>query len=62
MGFQFAVLFITFTAIEVSGYLICALCAHKLSRFLPQGHVLKNFNRITGAVFMGFAVLMAASR
>ena len=59
---QFAVLLITFTVIEVSWYLIYALSGHKLSRFLQQGHVLKNFNRVTGGVFVGFAALMAASR
>lgn len=61
-GLQFAVLLITFTVIEVSWYLIYALSGHKLSRFLQQGHVLKNFNRVTGGVFVGFAALMAASR
>ena len=59
---QFAVLLITFTVIEVSWYLIYALSGHKLSRFLQQAHVMKNFNRVTGGVFVGFAALMAASR
>jgi threonine/homoserine/homoserine lactone efflux protein len=59
---QFAVLLITFTVIEISWYLIYALSGHKLSRFLQQAHVLKNFNRVTGGVFVGFAALMAASR
>lgn len=61
-GLQFAVLLITFTVIEVSWYLIYALSGHKLSRFLQQAHVLKNFNRVTGGVFVGFAALMVASR
>lgn len=61
-GLQFAVLLITFTVIEVSWYLIYALSGHKLSRFLQQAHILKNFNRVTGGVFVGFAALMAASR
>jgi threonine/homoserine/homoserine lactone efflux protein len=61
-GLQFAVLLITFTVIEISWYLIYALSGHKLSRFLKQAHVLKNFNRVTGGVFVGFAALMAASR
>jgi threonine/homoserine/homoserine lactone efflux protein len=52
----------TFTVIEISWYLIYALSGHKLSRFLQQAHVLKNFNRVTGGVFVGFAALMAASR
>jgi len=61
-GLQFAILLLTFTCIEVSWYLIYAMSGHKLSRFLQQAHVLKNFNRVTGGVFVGFAALMAASR
>lgn len=59
---QFGILLLTFTVIEVSWYLIYAFSGHKLSRFLQQAHVLKNFNRVTGGVFVGFAALMAASR
>jgi threonine/homoserine/homoserine lactone efflux protein len=59
---QFSILLVTFTVIEVGWYLIYALSGHKLSQYLQQAHVLKNFNRITGGVFVGFAVLMAASR
>ncbi|PUE47097.1 amino acid transporter [Limnohabitans sp. 2KL-1] len=59
---QFGILLGTFTVIEVSWYLIYALSGHKLSRYLQQSHVLKNFNRVTGGVFVGFAALMAASR
>lgn len=59
---QFSILLATFTVIEVSWYLIYAISGHKLSRFLQQAHVLKNFNRVTGGVFVGFAALMAASR
>jgi threonine/homoserine/homoserine lactone efflux protein len=59
---QFGVLLCTFTVIEVSWYLIYALSGHKLSRYLQQNHVLKNFNRVTGGVFVGFAGLMAISR
>jgi threonine/homoserine/homoserine lactone efflux protein len=59
---QFGILLLTFTVIEVSWYLIYALSGHKLSQYLRQAHVLKNFNRITGGVFVGFAALMAASR
>ena len=61
-GLQFVILLLTFTVIEVSWYLVYAMSGHKLSRVLQQSHVLKNFNRVTGGVFMGFAALMAASR
>lgn len=59
---QFAILLLTFSVIEVAWYLIYAISGHKLSRYLQQTHVLKNFNRVTGGVFVGFAALMAASR
>jgi threonine/homoserine/homoserine lactone efflux protein len=59
---QFGILLATFTVIEVGWYLIYALSGHKLSRYLQQAHVLKNFNRVTGGVFVGFAALMATSR
>lgn len=59
---QFGVLLATFTVIEVSWYLIYAFSGHKLSGYLQQTHVMKNFNRVTGGVFVGFAALMAASR
>jgi threonine/homoserine/homoserine lactone efflux protein len=59
---QFVILLATFTVIEVSWYLIYALSGHKLSQYLRQAHVLKNFNRVTGGVFVGFAALMVASR
>lgn len=59
---QFVILLTTFTVIEVSWYLIYAISGHKLSRYLQQAHVLKNFNRVTGGVFVGFAALMAVSR
>jgi threonine/homoserine/homoserine lactone efflux protein len=59
---QFVILLTTFTVIEVSWYLIYALSGHKLSQYLRQAHVLKNFNRVTGGVFVGFAALMAVSR
>lgn len=59
---QFAILLSTFTVIEVGWYLIYALSGHKLSRYLQQNHVMKNFNRVTGGVFVGFAALMVASR
>lgn len=59
---QFGVLMATFSVIEVSWYLIYALSGHKLSRYLQQTHVIQNFNRVTGGVFVGFAALMAISR
>lgn len=59
---QFGILLATFTVIEVSWYWIYAVSGHKLSRYLQQTQVMKNFNRVTGGVFVGFAALMAVSR
>jgi threonine/homoserine/homoserine lactone efflux protein len=59
---QFTILLTTFTVIEVSWYVIYALCGHRLSRFLQSASVLKVFNRVTGGVFVCFAGLMAAIR
>lgn len=59
---QFGILLATFTVIEVSWYGIYAVSGQKLSRYLQQAQVMKNFNRVTGGVFVGFAALMAASR
>ncbi len=58
---QFALLLATFTVIEVGWYGIYAASGHKLSRYLQQARVLKNFNRLTGGVFVGFAALMATA-
>jgi threonine/homoserine/homoserine lactone efflux protein len=59
---QFGILLATFTVIEVSWYVVYAVSGHKLSPYLQQSHVMKNFNRVTGGVFVGFAGLMAISR
>jgi threonine/homoserine/homoserine lactone efflux protein len=55
------ILLAIFTVIEVSWYLIYAFSSHKLSRYLQQTHVMKNFNRDIGGVFMGFTSLIAAN-
>jgi threonine/homoserine/homoserine lactone efflux protein len=55
---QFSILLATFAVIEVSWYLIYAMSGHKLSHYLRQARVMRNFNRVTGVVFVGFAALM----
>jgi threonine/homoserine/homoserine lactone efflux protein len=59
---QFAMLLATFAVIEVSWYFVYAASGKRLSVYLQQAQVMRVFNRVTGSVFVGFAVLMAAAR
>jgi threonine/homoserine/homoserine lactone efflux protein len=59
---QFVILLATFSVIEIGWYLVYAASGQRLARYLRQSAVLKAFNRITGGVFIGFAVAMAAVR
>jgi len=59
---QFSILLATFSVIEVGWYLVYALGGHKLSHHLRRASVMRVFNRVTGGIFVGFAVLMAAVR
>ncbi len=59
---QFSILLATFAVIEVSWYLVYALGGHKLSHFLRRASVMRVFNRVTGGIFIAFAVLMATVR
>lgn len=59
---QFAILLATFTVIETGWYFIYAAGGQRLSAYLQHHAVVKGFNRLTGAVFIGFAVLMADLR
>lgn len=59
---QFAILLATFIVIETSWYFIYAAGGRRLSAYLQHHAVVKGFNRLTGGVFIGFAVLMADLR
>ena len=59
---QFAILLVTFTVIEVGWYLVYAVSGKRLSVYLERTHVMRAFNRLTGGVFIGFAVLMATAK
>ena len=59
---QFAILLITFTVIEVGWYVVYAVSGKRLSVYLQRATVMRAFNRLTGGVFIGFAVLMATAR
>jgi threonine/homoserine/homoserine lactone efflux protein len=59
---QFVILLATFSVIEIGWYLVYAASGQRLARYLRRSAVLKAFNRITGGVFIGFAMAMAAVR
>ena len=58
-GLQFAILLATFSVIEVAWYLVYAASGQRLSVYLKTPAVMRFFNRFTGVVFVGFALLMA---
>lgn len=59
---QFGILLLTFAVIEVSWYFVYALSGKRMAVYLERASVLKVFNRVTGAAFVGFAALMASVR
>jgi threonine/homoserine/homoserine lactone efflux protein len=59
---QFGILLSTFVVIETSWYLVYAIGGQKLAVYLKRASVLKIFNRVTGAVFIGFAAIMAGMK
>ncbi len=59
---QFAVLLGTFAVVETSWYLVYAACGKHLSHHLRKPQVMRMFNRITGAAFVGFAVVMVVAK
>lgn len=59
---QFVILLLTFVIIEVSWYAIYAAGGQRITAHLRKPVVLKWFNRATGGVFIGFALLMADIR
>lgn len=61
-GLQFAILLTTFSVIEVAWYWVYAASGQRLSVYLARPSVLRFFNRLTGVVFVGFALLMALMR
>lgn len=58
---QFAILVVTFAAIECFWYVMYAAGGRTLSRHLVRPPIRRMFNRVTGAMFVGFgAVLLKA--
>ncbi|MDQ1158457.1 threonine/homoserine/homoserine lactone efflux protein [Sphingomonas sp. SORGH_AS 950] len=55
---QFAILVATFAVIEGLWYAVYALGGRSLSRYLGRPSVKRAFNRLTGAIFMGFGLAL----
>jgi threonine/homoserine/homoserine lactone efflux protein len=59
---QFSILLTTFAVVEVAWYGVYAAGGDRASRYLRRPPVMRGFNRLTGGVFVGFALLMADVR
>lgn len=55
---QFAILVATFAVIEALWYAVYALGGRSLARYLARPMVKRAFNRLTGAIFMGFGLAL----
>lgn len=55
---QFAILVITFAAIEMFWYAVYAMGGQSLSRYLRRPAIKRSFNRITGGIFIGFGLAL----
>ena len=59
---QFAILVLTFAAVECAWYGVYAFGGHSLSRYLSRPAIKRLFNRITGAIFVGFGLALLKVR
>ncbi|MBO1327783.1 LysE family translocator [Acetobacter suratthaniensis] len=59
---QFMILVASFAAVECFWYVIYAAGGHSLSRYLARPAIKRVFNRITGAIFVGFAALLLKAK
>jgi len=59
---QFATLVTTFAAIELFWYLIYGTAGGSLSRQLQKPSLKRVFNRVTGAIFVGFGLMLLQAR
>ncbi|WMJ69904.1 LysE family translocator [Stenotrophomonas sp. 24(2023)] len=62
LGVQYTVLVATFAACELFWYAVYALGGHKLRRALARPALKRLFDRLTGTIFLGFAVLLLRFR
>jgi threonine/homoserine/homoserine lactone efflux protein len=59
---QFAILVVTFVAMECLWYAAYALGGRSLSRYMAQPGVRRVFNRVTGAIFVAFGMALFTAR
>lgn len=59
---QFAILVVTFVAMELLWYAIYALGGRSLSRHLARPRVRRVFDRATGAIFVAFGAALFTAR
>lgn len=59
---QFALLVLTFAVIEMFWYLVYGLAGGSLSRQLRKPGLKRVFNRVTGAIFVGFGAMLLKTR
>lgn len=58
---QFSILMCTLMFFSFLALMVYALLAQRMKGWLNQSERMKNFNRATGSVFIGFGVLLASS-
>lgn len=59
---QFAILLGTFSVVETGWYCVYALGGRSLARHLERPAIKRAFNRLTGAVFVGFGLALITAR
>ena len=59
---QFAILVVSFAAVECGWYLVYAAGGHSLSRSLARPAIRRVFNRVTGAIFIGFGAILLKAK
>lgn len=61
-GPQFAILVATFAVVETFWYAVYAFGGRSLSRYLGRPAIKRAFNRVTGAIFVGFGLALLTAR
>lgn len=59
---QFAILIATFAAIEMFWYAAYGVGGQTLARYLKRSSLKRAFNRVTGAIFVGFGLALLKAR
>ncbi len=59
---QFAILVVTFVAMECLWYAAYALGGRSLSRYMARASVRRVFDRVTGAIFVAFGAALFTAR